>query len=490
MPLDSLQTLFPMPPPRHNRKRKRRRQKRTVPCLPGLETTAPRRRRRRRRRWTRSRRSTAARPRAPTRARRARARARALAAHDERPRRAPFVVRQEARLRHGAREMHDAAARGGGLRADAVRRGRLPRPRARPAPLRRRRRERRRRGARARRARRGALPARRPVVSGHRAGRVRPGRRRRGVRRRRLRGRRRARRRAAAGARGRPQGRAPRGRRRPRGRGGARGGGARAGAAAPRRARDHRRAARHLALVRRGRPAAARLGPTVSDVLRRGGERAGERPPEPVALLLAAGVMAPSCRATRRACSTATSSPTTSCSGRPPPAPPAPPRPATATRPRRWRRRGAATASSSRTSGGVDRRRHRAGTQFSTALDHAHLAAFEWPPARADRRRAPRPRAPWVHEIDTYAVGVCLHLIATGAWPTRDGRRQGTPPRAWDRDLWTSLIDAHLHTDPDAGAPSLARRRAFVAATRAALDARRFEDLDAELRRWCRRAAG
>ena len=139
---------------------------------------------------------------------------------------------------------------------------------------------------------------------------------------------------------------------------------------------------------------------------------------------------------------------------------------------------------------GVDRRRHRAGTQFSTALDHAHLAAFEWPPARADRRRAPRPRAPWVHEIDTYAVGVCLHLIATGAWPTRDGRRQGTPPRAWDRDLWTSLIDAHLHTDPDAGAPSLARRRAFVAATRAALDARRFEDLDAELRRWCRRAAG
>ena len=65
-------------------------------------------------------------------------------------------------------------------------------------------------------------------------------------------------------------------------------------------------------------------------------------------------------------------------------------------------------------------------------------------------------RAPWAHESDTDAVGVCLHLIATGAWPTRDGRRQGTPPRAWDRDLWTSLIDAHLHTDPGAGAPSLA----------------------------------
>merc|ERR1719152_232750 len=107
---------------------------------------------------------------------------------------------------------------------------------------------------------------------------------------------------------------------------------------------------------------------------------------------------------------------------------------------------------------------------------------------RARTGGALRARARWVHEIDTYAVGVCLHLIATGAWPTRDGRRQGTPPRAWDRDLWTSLIDAHLHTDPDAGAPSLARRRAFVAATRAALDARRFEDLDAELRRWCRRA--
>ena len=41
MPLDSLQTLFPMPPPRHNRKRKRRRRKRAVPCSPGLETTAP-----------------------------------------------------------------------------------------------------------------------------------------------------------------------------------------------------------------------------------------------------------------------------------------------------------------------------------------------------------------------------------------------------------------------------------------------------------------
>ena len=163
-------------------------------------------------------------------------------------------------------------------------------------------------------------------------------------------------------------------------------------------------------------------------------------------------------------------------------------------RPRRAPRRGGGAARPRPRPHGLRARRRPAapprGNPFSTALDHAHLAAFEWPPARADRRRAARPRAPWVHEIDTYAVGVCLHLIATGAWPTRDGRRQGTPPRAWDRDFWTSLIDAHLHTDPDAGAPSFARRREFVAATRAALDARRFEDLDAELRRWCRRAAG
>ena len=92
MPLDSLQTLFPMPPPRHNRKRKRRRQKRAVPCSPGLETTAP-----------------APEPPPPPvdpftkeyRREAARAYAReagegagegAFAAHDERPRRAPFVV--------------------------------------------------------------------------------------------------------------------------------------------------------------------------------------------------------------------------------------------------------------------------------------------------------------------------------------------------------------------------------------------------------------
>ena len=279
-------------------------------------------------------------------------------------------------------------------------------------------------------------------------------------------------------------------RRRPRGRGGARGGGARA---APPRPAALGTIVEPLATWRwcdAAALAAARLGPTVSDVLRRGGERAGGGRPSPSRSSWPRASWRPSCRATRRACSTATSSPTTSCSGRPPPAPPAPPRPATATRPRRWRRRGAARP---RPHGLRARRRPAAPPRGNPVLHGARPRAprgLRVAAARADRRRAPRPRAPWVHEIDTYAVGVCLHLIATGAWPTRDGRRQGTPPRAWDRDLWTSLIDAHLHTDPDAGAPSLARRRAFVAATRAALDASRFEDLDAELRRWCRRAAG
>jgi hypothetical protein len=137
----------------------------------------------------------------------------------------------------------------------------------------------------------------------------------------------------------------------------------------------------------------------------------------------------------------------------------------------------------------IDRRRHDAGVRFATARDHAHLVAYEWPPARADRRCGPSARASWTVELDTYAVGVCLHQIALGDKPARDGCRRGALARAWDRGLWAALLDAHLCADADAGAPSVAERHAMVATTRAALSTCRFDDLEAELRRWRRRAA-
>ena len=229
-------------------------------------------------------------------------------------------------------------------------------------------------------------------------------------------------------------------------------------------------------------------GPTVSDVLRRGGgaraaaARARRAPPgrgrhggRPV---VPRGGRAPLRRQARQL--------------------PAP----GARRRRRRRRRGRRPRRARGGGGGAARPRPRPhglrarrrpaapprGTRFHGARP-AHLAAFEWPPARADRRRAPRPRAPWVHEIDTYA-GACASTSsrrAPGPRATGAGRARRRARGTATSDV---AIDAHLHTDPDAGAPSLARRRAFVAATRAALDARRFEDLDAELRRWCRRAAG
>ena len=497
MPLDSLQTLFPMPPPRHNRKRKRRRQKRAVPCSPGLETTAP---------------APEGPPPPPVdpftkkyRREAARAHAReagegagegAFAAHDERPRRAPFVVvkkracgtarercimkpRDEADcgptrfavgayLGHGASGAVFAATVANGVVANDA--GEALGPGARVEA-------RYQRGDRWYPGTVQAASGPAGVAVAYDDGDFED---------------------AVARADVRPL--APEVALKVARRAEADELEAEAGLAAAVRARAPPRPAALGTIVEplatwrwcdAAALAAARLGPTLSDVLRRGGERAGERPPEPVALLLAAGVMEAvlSCHeAGVLHCDVKPDNfllraPAAGAAG----AAAAGDRDAPAAVEAARRGHGLVLTDFGR---GVDRRRHRAGTQFSTALDHAHLAAFEWPPARADRRRAPRPRAPWVHEIDTYAMGVCLHLIATGGLPTRDGRRQGTPPRAWDRDFWTSLIDAHLHTDPDAGAPSFARRREFVAATRAALDARRFEDLDADLRRWCRRAAG
>ena len=58
----------------------------------------------------------------------------------------------------------------------------------------------------------------------------------------------------------------------------------------------------------------------------------------------------------------------------------------------------------------LDRRAH-PGATFRTAKDRAHLAEYEWPPARAD--------APWSTELDTYALGVCLHLVCRGCLPRR-----------------------------------------------------------------------
>ena len=118
----------------------------------------------------------------------------------------------------------------------------------------------------------------------------------------------------------------------------------------------------------------------------------------------------------------------------------------------------------------VDRRSHAPGTRFETAHDHAHLAEFEWPRAVKDgRRKRKGGDDSWTTELDVYALGVCLHLLCSNRGPSRDGHRAALP-RAWDRPLWTALLDAHLVVDGPQ--PTRDARAALVARARRALDAR------------------
>lgn len=118
----------------------------------------------------------------------------------------------------------------------------------------------------------------------------------------------------------------------------------------------------------------------------------------------------------------------------------------------------------------VDRRSHAPGTRFETAHDHAHLAEFEWPRAVKDgRRKRKGGDDSWTTELDVYALGVCLHLLCSNRGPSRDGHRAALP-RAWDRPLWTALLDAHLVVDGPQ--PTRGARAALVARARRALDAR------------------
>ena len=73
-------------------------------------------------------------------------------------------------------------------------------------------------------------------------------------------------------------------------------------------------------------------------------------------------------------------------------------------------------------------------------------------------------------ELDTYALGVCLHLLcAGGRGPGKDGSRKALP-RAWDKQIWTRLLDAYLVVDGPA--PNRQARVALIADARRALDAR------------------
>ena len=123
----------------------------------------------------------------------------------------------------------------------------------------------------------------------------------------------------------------------------------------------------------------------------------------------------------------------------------------------------------------VDRRHHDPRAAFDTAHDHAHLPEFEWPRAvkNGHRKRTAKDgpnSTPWTTELDTYALGVCLHLLcAGGRGPGKDGSRKALP-RAWDKQIWTRLLDAYLVVDGPA--PNRQARVALIADARRALDAR------------------
>ena len=60
-------------------------------------------------------------------------------------------------------------------------------------------------------------------------------------------------------------------------------------------------------------------------------------------------------------------------------------------------------------------------------------------------------------------------MLCSNRGPSRDGHRAALP-RAWDRPLWTALLDAHLVVDgPE---PTLTARKKLVKRARRALDAK------------------
>ena len=207
--------------------------------------------------------------------------------------------------------------------------------------------------------------------------------------------------------------------------------------------------------------AAPRLGPSLSDVLRRGAGCPGARPPESLALFLAAGVIEAvlACHEggvlhcdvkpenlLLRAPAGADNDDDDDAADN----------------------RDAALAAARRGHGlvladfgrAIDRRRHDAGVRFATARDHAHLVAYEWPPARADRRCGPSARASWTVEL-TRTRWACASTKSR--WATSP-RATGVGAARWHA-RGTAASGRRCLTPTSAQTPTPARR-ASPSATR------------------------
>lgn len=97
----------------------------------------------------------------------------------------------------------------------------------------------------------------------------------------------------------------------------------------------------------------------------------------------------------------------------------------------------------------IDLDRHDPKTTFASCK--THVDEYIWPPAK-------RGAARWRTQIDTYALGVLLHVLACGRVPAaapraQNARRRRAPPkpplpRGWDAAFWASIFDTLLDDDP------------------------------------------